>query len=26
MSILGEDWLSEECKIQNTQNVLPVDK
>ncbi|TKW42067.1 hypothetical protein SEVIR_1G359800v4 [Setaria viridis] len=26
MSILGEDWLSEDCKIQNTQNVLPVDK
>ncbi|CAN6239156.1 unnamed protein product [Urochloa humidicola] len=26
MSILGEDWLSEDCKIQDTQNVLPVDK
>ncbi|RLN07403.1 hypothetical protein C2845_PM11G22910 [Panicum miliaceum] len=26
MSILGEDWLSEDCKIQDTQNMLPVDK
>jgi len=26
MSILGEDWLSDDCKIQDTQNVLPVDK
>ncbi|KAF8730097.1 hypothetical protein HU200_017064 [Digitaria exilis] len=26
MSILGEDWLSEDCKIHGNQNVLPVDK
>ncbi|WVZ73289.1 hypothetical protein U9M48_021615 [Paspalum notatum var. saurae] len=26
MSILGEDWLSEDYKIQDNQNMLPVDK
>ncbi|CAD6249093.1 unnamed protein product [Miscanthus lutarioriparius] len=26
MSILGEDWLSEDFEVQDNQNVLPVDK
>ncbi|GJN22490.1 hypothetical protein PR202_gb10055 [Eleusine coracana subsp. coracana] len=26
MSILGEDWLSEDYKIKDNQNVMPVDK